>query len=362
MGPTFQDDERRSLVALLPTALPVLKDACLAFAGALKLTYSDPHDVAKVDDEHTNLLHALAAIEILRSFPVCTPQDVAICLTLGTLLALFSYSAVGRGVYEISQHCLSTARPFIEQGVLDVDTEPRLVYLTLQEVMDCLVHRKMPSIRSPRHRLCSGRDVVDRHLGLCVPLLPYYHDLCVASHSLANTTDESYMALIKKQLSLIQDELEIWKPSTPDQFLEKFTSTEVIHLLAQARLYRLAALLVNHRLCYAFGTQDHQATIWANEIMSELDLARNVTNQPIRSVTLPFIAAAIEMQGTRARRQALQDTVMHVDQFTPAVQKATKAFLTRVWRERDDKVIISWFDSAYKPCVVLASIDMDLFR
>ncbi|KAL6245727.1 hypothetical protein RBB50_007726 [Rhinocladiella similis] len=362
MGPTFEDDERRSLVALLPTALPVLKDAYVAFAGVLKLMYSNPHHMVTVDDEHTNLLHALAAMKILRALQVSTPQDMALCLTLGTLLALFSYSAVGRGVYEISQHCLSTARPFIEQGMMDVDMEARIVYLTLQEIMDCLVHRRMPTIRSHWQRLCAGKDMIDRHLGLCVPLLPYYHDLCVASHSLANTTDASYMALIEKQLSHIQAELNVWRPSTSDQFLERFTSTEVIHLLAQARVYRLAALLVSHRLRYAFGVNDDQATVWANEIMSELGLVQEATKRPIRSVTLPFIAAAIEMQSPDARSQALHDTEMHVDQFTPAVQKATKSFLFRVWQERDDKLVTSWFDSTYKPCVVLASIDIDLFK
>lgn len=362
VSPVFQDAERRSLAAPLPAALPVLKDAYLACAGALKLMHPHHHDAVKMDDGHANLLHALAAMKTLRALPVSTPQDAALCLTLGISLTLFVYSAVGHGVYEISQHCLSMARPFVETEMLDSDAEPWLTFLVLLETMECLIHRRRPTIRTPwRRSLGSGRDVVDRHLGLCAPLLPYYHDLCVVSHSLANTTDASYMALIEKQLGQIQAEVEAWQPSQPDHFVEQFKSVEVVHLLAQARLYRLAALLVSHRLRYTFGEQDDQAGIWAKEIMSELELVRRVTKRSARCVTLPFVTAAIEMRDTAARSQALQNADEYVDQFAPVVQKATKTFLSRVWWERDNKLTASWFDSTHKPCVVLASIDTALF-
>ncbi|KIV86729.1 hypothetical protein PV11_02324 [Exophiala sideris] len=363
VSPRFQDAERRSLAAHLPAALPVLLDAYLARAGALKLKYPDDHDMAEiVDDGHVNLLHASSAMKTLRALPVATPQDAALCLTLGISLALFGYSTLGQGVYEISRHCLSMTRPFIETEMLDPEAERSLTFLVLMEIMECLVQRRRPTIRFPeRQPLGLEADVVDRHLGLCVPLLPYYHDLCVVSHSLANTTDASYLALVETQLGRIQAEVEAWQPSQPDQFMEQFQSTEVVQLLTQARVYRLAALLVSHRLRYTFGAQDEQAGIWAREIMIELELARRITRRSAHCVTLPFIAAALEMQDPAARHQALQNVDVYVDQFAPMVQKATKTFLSRVWAERDNKVTASWFDSTCKPCVVLASIDTALF-
>ncbi len=202
---------------------------------------------------------------------------------------------------------------------------------------------------------------VDRHLGLCAPLLPYFHDLCVVSHSLANTTDASFMALVETQLGRIQAEVEAWQPSQPQGFVDQFESAEIIHLLAQARVYRLAALLVGHRLRHRFGDQDGQAAIWAREIMVELQLTHRITNRSAHCVTLPFVAAAIEMRDPADRRRALQDVDVYVDRFMGVVQTATKTFLSQVWRERDQTPMTSWFDSACKPCVVLSSIDTALF-
>lgn len=359
VSPRFEDAERRSLAAPLPEALPVLKDAYLACAGALKLTHGNQHDAAEMAAGHVSLLHASTAMKTLRALPVATPQDAALCLALGTSLTLFVYSAIGQGVYEISRHCLSMAQPFIETETLDAEAEPWLSFLVLMEMMECLVHRRMPTVNLGRRS--RNREVVDRHLGLCASLLPYYHDLCVVSHSLANTTDASYMALVETQLGRIQAEVETWQPSQPDHFVEQFETAEVMNLLTQAKVYRLAALLVSHRLLHTFGDQDDQAGIWAGEIMIELELARRITRRSAHCVTLPFITAAIEMRDPAARRQTLQNVDEYVDEFTPVVKKATKSFLSRVWLERDHKLTASWFDSTCKPCVVLASIDTALF-
>lgn len=359
VSPNFRDAEQRSLAAPLPAALPVLKDAYLACAGALKSMHPDL--AAEVADQDVNLRHASTAMTTLRALPVASPQDAALCLTLGISLALFVYSAIGQGVYEISRHCLSMARPFVETDTLDSDAQPWLTFLVLLETTECLVHRQRPTIRLPTQGRLSEGSAVDRHLGLCAPLLSCYHDLCVVSHSLANTTDASYMALIEEQLRRIQADVQAWQPSQPASFLEQFNSAEVVHLLAQARSYRLAALLVGHRLRCVFGEQDGQADIWANEIMTELRLARWLTGRSTRCVTLPFVAAAIELRDPAARVKALRDVDEYVDRFTPVVQRATKTFLSRVWRERDSKLTASWFESTYKPCVVLASIETTLF-
>jgi hypothetical protein len=395
----FQAAEQRSLAAPLPAALPVLKDAYLACAGALQLSFhhakdddgdNDDNDEQRVVDAERKiqvdllLLHASAAMRTLRSLTVATPQDAALCLRLGVSLALFVYSAVGQGVYEISRHCLSMVKPFIIETDLsstdpgtDPDTQPWLTSLVLLETMDCLVYRRRPTIRMPTSRAAQspprsrrlsgsiasddgGRFRVDRHLGLCASLLPHYHDLCVVSHSLANTTDASYMALVEAQLGRIQADVEAWQPPVVAD-IDQFNSTDVVHFLAQARVYRLAALLVGHRLRHKFGEHDGQADIWATEIMTELELARRVTKRPSRWVTLPFVVAAIEMREPVARFRTLRDTAVYVDKFTPVVQKATRLFLSRVWRERDHKLEASWFDSAYKPCALLASLDTAFF-
>lgn len=204
-------------------------------------------------------------------------------------------------------------------------------------------------------------DIVDHHLGLFVPLLPYYYDLCIISHSLRSSTDTSYSVHIRKQLQAIQTAIEGWQPSNPGEFINRFETAEVIKLLAQAKVYRLAGLLVSHRLRYVFGQQHSQADIWSKEIMMELELAHRITKQSIRCVTLPFIVAAIEIRDPSERLEALQNVDEYVDQYTPVEQEATTLFLDRVWHERDVKITTCWLDSVYKPCVVLNSIDAACF-
>lgn len=77
-------------------------------------------------------------------------------------------------------------------------------------------------------------------------------------------------------------------------------------------------------------------------------------------MTLPFIAAAIEIQDLDERDNVIQKVDLYVDHFAPAVQKATKTFLSRVWHERDMHTHCSWFDSIHKPCAVLESIQGSL--
>jgi hypothetical protein len=354
VSPSFQADEQRSLAALLPAALPTLKDAYLACAGALK---SLQPGIATNEDKSTSLRYASSAMNTLRSLPVGSPQDAALCLTLGTVLASFVYSVVGEGVADICHHCLSITNPFMEIAVPGLDTGPLQSFLILLETLDCLVHRRKPTLRI-QPRMHKG---VDRRLGLCLPILPYYHDLCVISHSLANNSNAGFLALTYRQLDGIHASLEAWQPSHPDHFVDQYKSAEVISLLAQAKVYRLAGLLVSHRLRYVFDQEDGQADIWSKEIMMELELARQLTKRSIRSVTLPFVVAAIEVRHPGARIKALQNVDEYVDQFTPVVQRATKTFLERVWHERDLKLTSCWFDSASKPCIILKSIEATSF-
>ena len=224
-------------------------------------------------------------------------------------------------------------------------------FLVLQETMNCLVYRQKPTLRIQT----PAPGIVDRHLGLSLPLMPYYHDLCVISNSLAHSTDLSAFALLQKQLDDIQSVVESWQPSNLDQLVGQFDSVEILHLLAQAKVYRLGALLVGHRLRYRLGEEDSQAAIWSKEIIIELEIAYQVTKRSIRFVTLPFIVAAVEVRDKASRSKTLKLVDDCVDQYAPTLKKATKKFLCNVWRERDSNFTGYWFDLVHKPCPVLDS-------
>lgn len=327
ISPSFRAAEQRSLAAALPAALPILKHAYLASAGALKLLQQG---ISTEAAKSISLGYASSAMKTLRSLSVTSSEDAALCLILGASLALFVYSVVGVGVGDICHYCLSTTRPFMETEELSPDMKPWQSVLVLLEIMECLVYRRKPTLRI---QPCSPESL-DRHVGLCLPLLQHYYDLCDISHSLVSVKDASYLVHLNKQLDITHAAIQSWQPSQPGNFIDQFETAEVVNLLAQARVYRLAGLLVSHRLRYLFGEQDHQADIWSKEIMMELDIAHQITKSPIRCVTLPFIAAAIEIQDCSARIKAAQDVNKYVDQFTPVVQKATRDFLLRVWHER----------------------------
>ncbi|KAK7994337.1 hypothetical protein PG991_015925 [Apiospora marii] len=285
--PSFQAAARQSLAAQLSAALPTVKDAYLAFAIALKQLNSS---LATGTDDIVR--HASSAMATLRSLPVSSQQDAALCLTLGSALALSMHSTIGMGVAEICRYCLTTTMPFMEKPVVsDEHSMSWRGFMVLLETMDCLVHRQNPAAR-----LQTGTsEGVDRHLGLSSSLLPYYYDLCVISHSLTSTTDTDVLALLHKQLDGIHASVEGWRPSLAGSSAGQFESAEIVNLLAQAKVYRLGALLVSHRLRYAFGDQDDAAEIWSKEILTELEIAHQITQRPIRCVTLPFLIAAVEI-------------------------------------------------------------------
>jgi hypothetical protein len=347
---SFRSAQQRSLIASLSGSFPLLKDAYLACADALlSLHTGKPTDEIKF----TSLGHASSAMIILRSLSVTTAQDAALCLAIGAALSLYVYSAVGDGIAHISHYCISASDPYMGMETVDEAMDSNYSFLVLLQTMECLVHRRKPTRRSSLRLL----ERVDRHLGLCQPLLPLYHDLCAASYTLANDSNTNCLARVHKKLDQIEAAVGNWVPYCPPQIVENISSVEMVDLLAQARVYRLAALLVSHRLRHVFGSEDEKADFLSKEIMMELQLAKVITKEPLRCVTLPFIIAAIEVRSTDTRLKTLCAVEDYVDRFAPVIQKATRTFLTRVWHERDAKTIFCWFDSVHKPCVVLNAID-----
>jgi hypothetical protein len=347
---SFQIAQQRSLTASLSSSFPLLKDAYLACADAL---FSLHTGRSTNEIKFSSLGHASSAMRILRSLSVTTTQDAALCLSIGAALSLYVYSAVGDGIAHISHYCISASSPYMETGSVDEAMDSNYSFLVLLQIMECLVHRREPT----RISLSRLSERVDRHLGLCLPLLPLYHDLCAASYTLANDGNTNCLARVHQKLDQIEAAVGNWVPSCLPQIGEHFSSVEMVDLLAQARVYRLAALLVSHRLRHVFGSEDDKADLLSKEIMMELRLAKTMTKEPLRCVTLPFIIAAIEVRDTDTRLKTLCAVDDYVDKFAPVIQKATKMFLTRVWHEREAKMISCWFDSVHKPCVVLDAID-----
>jgi hypothetical protein len=349
LGSTLQVAQQRLLVASLPAAFPIMKDAFLACAIAL--TLPQPRKAMEMD-EADGLRYASSAMATLMSLPISTTHDATLCITLGAVLVSYVYSAVGVGMADICRYSLSTTTSLLETAG-DRELKSLQGFLVLLEIMDCVVHRRKPTLRIQPQL----PESVDRHLGLCLPVLQYFYDLCVINYTIRSNTDMRHSIHVQKNMDEIHKGLEEWQPSLSGDLVDKYDAAEVVNLLAQARVFRLSGLLLIHRSRYVFDQQDDQADSWSKEILMELELAHSVTKRNIRCATLPFLVAAVEIRDPNARLKVLQNVDNFVDQFTPVVKKALTTFLERVWLGRDMKTTACWFDSVCKPCVVLESIN-----
>ncbi|UKZ50471.1 hypothetical protein TrVGV298_004734 [Trichoderma virens] len=281
--------------------MPLLKDAFLSYASGLQFVQTG---VAVDVDVNASHRYASSAIEVLRSLNVTNIQEAILCLTLGKVLVLSVYSLIGVGAAEICQYCLNTAMVYTNATISwDQDVVSQHSFLMFMETIDCLVHCRKPTQRFPPQQAA----IMDRYLGLCLSLLPYYYDLCVINHSMVNNTDTSYLVYLYKKLDEVRVAVDAWRPPPLGDLMHHVETVDMINLLAQAKVYRLAALLVIHRLRYPFGQQDGQANVWANEIMKEFELADWATKQATRCVTMPYIVAAVEIQDFSLRVRALEN-------------------------------------------------------
>jgi hypothetical protein len=353
LGSTFHVAEQCSVVALLPAALPILKDAYLACAIALGVLQAGN----ETDTEEDNgLRYVSSAMATLMSLPVSTARDATLCLTLGAALVSYVYSMVGVGMADICRYCLSTTISLLETAS-DAESRPQQGFLALLEIMDCVVHRRKPTLRIQPQMT----GAVDHHLGLCLPLLQYLYDICVINYTTRNRADMKNSVQIQRQWDEIYENLAQWQPLHCGDLIEKYEAAEVVNLLAQARIFRLSGFLLIHRSRYAFGQRDDQADIWSKEILMELELAHKVTNRNIPCVTLAFMVASVEIRDPNGRLKVLQNVDKFVDQFTPVVKEAITTFLSRVWTGRDMEITPCWFHSVCKPCVALESIKATSF-
>jgi hypothetical protein len=113
----------------------------------------------------------------------------------------------------------------------------------------CRIHRKIPIIQLNVH----DRVVVDRYIGLCSIPLPLLYRFCVQSHVTKScgtavdrrTTDPSQHG---DQYSNVEKSIKSWAPIIPPDFPTAYHIAERQLMTAQANSYRLAALLVIHRV------------------------------------------------------------------------------------------------------------------
>ncbi|KAK4862596.1 hypothetical protein LT330_002729 [Penicillium expansum] len=339
IGPSFHESHHRFFVQnlLRPAPTSILKDATVACAAVLLGDQYAQYTKTSVEVGHRR---AALAVSGLRSLQISEKQDLVTALVLGVAIVTFAMHVVDGQPLLISHYTLALVKPVyrtllaMDHGVMDM-----LMCLVSTETFECLVRSEVPTIRIGERDRC---DVVDRYLGLSSSLFAHLYDLCEVGH-LMKITGGGMDIGTGERLDMIQDSLEQWKLSPPPDFVEKFTESEVVGMFAQAKILRLAALLIAHRLRHPYGKHDKEALQLSNAITAEIDMALQSTGRSIPCTALPYTVACFEITRIEARA-AVVDKIHKVVTFSRQSQLQVRRSLSAVWDARDGGDQIYWFD------------------
>ncbi|KAJ5442713.1 hypothetical protein N7445_005720 [Penicillium cf. griseofulvum] len=298
MGRSFMQDLRGAIYSVLYHSGPVVADGYLAFLGL----------VAHCQASHLHwttpdLCRGATALQNLRNIEIMRPQDALCVLLLGQALFVFEVLANSftTSAHSIVQSALISAKPWY----LLLSRVPAFDTVTfcpvLMDIVNCLVYRKVPIIR-----MCvQGRIVVDRYAGLCSSLLPILHRLCVQSHAAKSSAATVDWGSTDREhpedcYTDIERSIELWAPSIPPNFFTAYDESERQMMTTQANAYRLAALLVIHRLRFPLGVQDTLGQYYANCIFHEISsffAHSNMQGVGAFPVTFPLFISMFEVEG-----------------------------------------------------------------
>jgi hypothetical protein len=131
--------------------------------------------------------------------------------------------------------------------------------------------------------------------GLCTSLLPILYDLCALSRRRKEYPGASDIESMRR----IEQRLILWTTPPVPNLERTFRPQEVVHLHAQASMYRTASLLIAHRLLHPIGVLDDVARVYAEDIM--LHMSKHLTSNaslevPRNFVGLPVLVASLELE------------------------------------------------------------------
>ena len=233
-----------------------------------------------------------------------------------------------------------------------------IVCPVLIDIVECLTRREIPVVRLP---IPSNRIIVDRYAGLCVTLLPLLYDLCTLSYDLkvANHPTTTAVTDNADYLTNIERAIQYWKPTLPPNLFTDYDKEEILLMTTQSVIYRLAALLIIHRLRYPLGINDEPAINHATAIFSELyKFAFSMTvsmpqkKQPALGalpMVFPLMLAMLEIEGPGETLLGLLSSftvqsvcATRIAGFVNEVRVARQAGFGRIWFDLvDSKLHVS---------------------
>jgi hypothetical protein len=336
IGPTFHEFHHISFVSKLVQPTPVLRDAAVACAAVL---FGD--QLAEYANPGVEVGHKRAAsvVSALRSFSISNEQDLTTALILGVSMVTFAMHVQGGNAYLISHYTLSLIKTQnADLSALDPTTMDLLMCLISTETFECLLRSYKPTIRID-HRGQEKR--VDRYVGISAPIFALFYDICEVSNLLRHSKE--FVPEILRKLEIVHDSVYQWQPSTPDDLLERFTQAEVVSMLAQANILRLAALLIIHRIYHPYGQDSEEGLKLSRGIISEFETVLQLSKRSIPCTAIAYLVACFEIEGAETRSSAMIRS-KSVITFSKQAQLNFKTIVNLVWNAKDQGCECYWFN------------------
>lgn len=339
VGPSFYQSHHISFLQNILQPTSPLKDAAVACAAVFFGEHGAEYSHMSTEIGYHR---AARAISYLRNCKISDEQELATVLILGISLTTFAMHVEEGQPSLISRFILKAVDPqyqcLLPSGSATMDF---LMCLVCTETFECLLKCHLPAMRINT----DGRSgVVDRYVGVSYPIFPLLFDICQLSWLMQGSSDWKSDGLYH-QLEQLNIVVEQWKPSPPSDFLQKFTQTEVVIILAQARILQLLGLLILHRLQNPYGIQDTAAFKLSQAIIAEFEMVIKLTGRSVPCTALAYLAACFEINDMQSRGDAISRTP-EIITFSRQSQIKFRARLISIWNARDLDHGFYWFDLA----------------
>ncbi|KAJ6091696.1 hypothetical protein N7467_003665 [Penicillium canescens] len=296
LGSSFIPESQKTVYAMLCLSAPTLTEGYLAFLG-LMTSYQRSLVMRRGEPD---MCKAAIGLQRLRSVKISHDYDAACALFLGQTMYVFNVltAPYSNTAHSIVRSALMSTKKWVPRLIQFPIMDTITMTPILIDTVECLIHREIPIIRLHPQR----RIIVDRYAGLCATLLPHLYDICECSHTLKRNVfeagSESHSAIYDR-LDNIEEALRYWRPKTPAHIFDNYGQHAVLAMVTQANVYRLAALLLIHRLRHPLGVEHAGAQKLANNIFAELAFfakssAKETTALP---VVFPLTMAMFEIKG-----------------------------------------------------------------
>lgn len=372
-----------------PSPLVGLQLACAAKVADLLLLRTNT-TAADVDDGyHCYYSQSAAAVDILRQTftpaRVVSEAEALVAIYLGIGIVTFDLMDAGRSAHSVARFAIGVVRRAAKlhqqrrRQPFGPGVDRDLVPLAYLDTCNCLVRRMVPAARLE----VGGPPVVDRCIGVCGPLLPLLYDVCELSRDLralqlaSGTAGEGaagqmggsgcrlgrmvQQCALQQRRERLERALEAWEPALPGDFAAAYAAAEQAVVRGQARIHKLTATLILHRLAVSFdqdgGCGGRGARLAAEMLrcMAELYAAAGRDPKEERAgvgtfdyrLSLSLLVAAAELTSAADRRDCLEDMFpLVVSKLYPEVDRMLREFVGYVWTSRDEGFGGCWLDLA----------------